>query len=41
MTLINIHRPYSHIFKIRRAKRMDQFDAMVQPQSSDLVLDVG
>ncbi len=38
---MNIHTIYRRIFKIWRQKRIAQFDAIIQPGSTDLMLDVG
>ena len=38
---MNIHSIYAQIFKIWRQKRMSQFEAIIQPDANELVLDVG
>ena len=38
---MNIHNLYAQIFKIWRARRMIQFEQLIEPQAEDIVLDVG
>lgn len=38
---MNIHAIYARIFKLWRQKRMAKFEAIIEPDSEDSVLDVG